>query len=109
MLSILLCVTAIVVFKPHGAVVGIAVGVMVATVFSVLATFSWSGWRLGGIEAVALSILVGTSVDYIIHMVSALSCDPLQPCDHIECRAWVWCCLIGEPRLVLILPLQRVC
>jgi hypothetical protein len=79
MLSIMLCITAIVLFKPHGVVIAVAVGVMISIVFSVLATFSWSGWQLGGIEAVALSILVGTSVDFLIHMTEAfLLADPTR-------------------------------
>jgi hypothetical protein len=70
-LSLALCILAIVVFKPHGTVIGITVGLVVANLFAVLASFQWSGWKLGGIEAVALSILVGTSVDYFIHMTEA--------------------------------------
>ena len=58
-LSLALCILAIFVFKPHGMVIGITVGLVVANLFAVLAAFRWSGWKLGGIEAVALSILVG--------------------------------------------------
>lgn len=63
-----------------GVVVGIVVGIMVSTITAVLAMFFWSGWRLGGIEAIALSILVGTSVDFLIHMMQAfLKAHPDSP------------------------------
>lgn len=29
----------------------------------------WSGWEIGAVEAVSLSILVGSSVDYCVHLV----------------------------------------
>ena len=35
----------------------------------VIAIFYLTGWQLGGVEAVSLSILVGTSVDYCFHLV----------------------------------------
>lgn len=36
---------------------------MVTTIFYL------TGWQLGGVEAISLSILVGTSVDYCFHLV----------------------------------------
>ena len=33
------------------------------------AIFYLTGWQLGGVEAISLSILVGTSVDYCFHLV----------------------------------------
>ena len=35
----------------------------------VLGSFGVAGWRLGGIQAISLSILVGTCVDYCIHLI----------------------------------------
>ena len=35
----------------------------------VLAIFFWAKWELGAIEAISLSILVGSSVDYLVHIV----------------------------------------
>ena len=35
----------------------------------VVAIFYMAGWQLGAVEAVSLSILVGTSVDYTMHLV----------------------------------------
>ena len=36
---------------------------------SVVAIFYLASWQLGAVEAVSLSILVGTSVDYCVHLV----------------------------------------
>lgn len=29
----------------------------------------WLGWEMGAVEAISLSILVGSSVDYCLHLV----------------------------------------
>lgn len=42
--------------------------VILTNVITVLGLFSMLGYKLGAIEAVSLSILVGTCVDYVIHM-----------------------------------------
>ena len=34
----------------------------------VIAVFYVAGWTLGAVEAISLSILVGTSVDYTVHL-----------------------------------------
>lgn len=39
----------------------------------VLSAFRFMGWELGPVEAVTMSILVGTGVDYVVHMVEAFS------------------------------------
>ena len=36
---------------------------------SVVAIFYLASWQLGAVEAISLSILVGTSVDYCVHLV----------------------------------------
>lgn len=35
----------------------------------VLALMYWLGWEMGAVEAISLSILVGSSVDYCLHLV----------------------------------------
>lgn len=35
----------------------------------VVTVMYWSGWEIGAVEAVSLSILVGSSVDYCVHLV----------------------------------------
>ena len=39
-----------------------------AILFSLLGLFSMFGWKLGIVEAVSLSILVGNALDYCIHL-----------------------------------------
>ena len=68
LISVLLCFIAICLFKAHGTVVAITMAVIVTNVVAVVAIFHMLGWMLGGVEAVSLSILVGTCVDYVIHM-----------------------------------------
>jgi len=35
----------------------------------VVGVFYLLGWQVGGVEAISLSILVGSSVDYCVHIV----------------------------------------
>lgn len=35
----------------------------------VVAIMYWLGWEMGAVEAISLSILVGSSVDYCLHLV----------------------------------------
>ena len=35
----------------------------------VVAVFYLAGWEMGAVEAVSLSILVGSSVDYCLHLI----------------------------------------
>ena len=41
----------------------------VGVLSSVVAIFYLASWQLGAVEAISLSILVGTSVDYCVHLV----------------------------------------
>lgn len=41
----------------------------VGVVCVVVAIMYWLGWELGAVEAISLSILVGSSVDYCLHLV----------------------------------------
>lgn len=49
----------------------------------------WLGWEMGAVEAISLSILVGSSVDYCLHLVEgyllAGETMPLSP-DHNSVR-----------------------
>lgn len=44
----------------------------------VVAVMYWLGWEMGAVEAISLSILVGSSVDYCLHLVEGylLAGDP---------------------------------
>lgn len=47
------------------------------------------GWELGGVEAVALSVLVGSSVDYLIHLIEGyLHTDPEEAADGENVRCF---------------------
>ena len=83
-ISLVLVFVAVVLFKANGRLT-LIVGIMIiANLGSVVGIFHLCGWVLGGIEAVALSILIGTGVDYCIHMVEGfLETHP----EHMEGRA----------------------
>lgn len=45
----------------------------------------WSGWEMGAVEAISLSILVGSSVDYCVHLVEGyLLAGENLPLHHTE-------------------------
>ena len=82
--SLLLVFIAVVMFKANGWLTLIVFIMVIANLGSVVGLFHVLGWVLGGVEAVALSILVGTGVDYCIHMVEGfLETHP----DHLEGKA----------------------
>jgi hypothetical protein len=49
----------------------------------VVAAFYWAGWELGAIEAISLSILVGSSVDYCVHIVEGYILAGRNPLPHV--------------------------
>jgi hypothetical protein len=49
---------AVILFKAHTTVVAISSAVIALNVAVVVGGFKWAGWKLGGVEAVSLSILV---------------------------------------------------
>jgi len=68
-LSMVICIVAVAIFSGHFLLLVITVVTMVGMICLVLAIFYWAGWQLGAIEALCLSILVGSSVDYCLHVV----------------------------------------
>lgn len=66
--SLMLCFAAVVLFKASTTLVVIVMTSIFVNVVIVLGSFGMAKWQLGGIEAVSLSILVGTCVDYAIHL-----------------------------------------
>ena len=68
LISVILCAVVVAILSNKGQVV-LAMGL---TIFGILVTllglFQLFGWTLGIIEAVSLSILVGNSLDYCIHL-----------------------------------------
>jgi len=49
----------------------------------VVAIFYWAGWELGAVEAISLSILVGSSVDYCVHVVEGYLLAGHSPPSHV--------------------------
>lgn len=62
-ISLVLTLIAVSLFKAHFRLAVITMTIIFGNVIVVLALFEMLGWTLGGIEAVSLSILVGTCVD----------------------------------------------
>ena len=80
--SLLLCFAIVVLFKANAILVGLVMLSIFGNIVVVLGSFGMAGWRLGGVEAVALSILVGTCVDYIIHMMEGYLEGKWDQVDH---------------------------
>lgn len=53
-----------------GKGLGYTLAVLLAGIVCLVVTIMyWSGWEMGAVEAISLSILVGSSVDYCVHLV----------------------------------------
>jgi uncharacterized membrane protein YgdD (TMEM256/DUF423 family) len=68
-LSMIICITAVAIFTGHIALLLIIVSTIVGVICLVVGVFFVAGWEMGAVEAVSLSILVGSSVDYCVHIV----------------------------------------
>lgn len=67
--SIVLCLGSVAIFTANAVLTLIVMITIVGVLTSVVAIFYLASWQLGAVEAVSLSILVGTSVDYCVHLV----------------------------------------
>jgi PERQ amino acid-rich with GYF domain-containing protein len=68
LISIILCAIVVAILSRNGPVV-LAMGLTILGILvTLLGLFELFGWTLGIIEAVSLSILVGNSLDYCIHL-----------------------------------------
>lgn len=68
LISIILCAVVVAILSNNGPVV-LAMGLTILGILvTLLGLFQLFGWTLGIIEAVSLSILVGNSLDYCIHL-----------------------------------------
>ena len=64
----ILCAVVVAILSNNGPVV-LAMGLTILGILvTLLGLFKLFGWTLGIIEAVSLSILVGNSLDYCIHL-----------------------------------------
>ncbi|KAK3714617.1 hypothetical protein RRG08_020873 [Elysia crispata] len=68
-LSMMICVFAVAVFTGHFVLLLLVVTTILAMICCVVGVFALCGWEMGAVEAVSLSILVGSSVDYLVHIV----------------------------------------
>lgn len=68
-LSLVICVAAVTIFTGHFLLLIVVVLTILGVICFVVAIFWVAGWEMGAIEAISLSILVGSSVDYCVHLV----------------------------------------
>ncbi|KAK2837458.1 hypothetical protein Q5P01_014670 [Channa striata] len=69
LLSLAICVAAVSVFTAHPLLLLPVLITIVGVICLVVAVMYWLGWEMGAVEAISLSILVGSSVDYCLHLV----------------------------------------
>lgn len=92
-LSLVICVAAVAVFTTHILLLLPVLLSILGVVCLVVTIMYWSGWEMGAVEAISLSILVGSSVDYCVHLVEGyLLAGENLPLHHTEdptaCRQW---------------------
>ncbi|XP_014465851.2 protein dispatched homolog 3 isoform X1 [Alligator mississippiensis] len=92
-LSLVICVAAVAVFTTHILLLLPVLLSILGVVCLVVTIMYWSGWEMGAVEAISLSILVGSSVDYCVHLVEGylLAGESLplhQAEDPTACRQW---------------------
>ncbi|CAB1321943.1 unnamed protein product [Coregonus sp. 'balchen'] len=68
LLSLAICVAAVSVFTAHPLLLLPILLTILGVICLVVAIMYWLGWELGAVEAISLSILVGSSVDYCLHL-----------------------------------------
>ncbi|KAM3611641.1 uncharacterized protein V6R79_021963 [Siganus canaliculatus] len=69
LLSLAICVAAVSVFTAHPLLLLPVLLTIIGVICLVVALMYWLGWEMGAVEAISLSILVGSSVDYCLHLV----------------------------------------
>ncbi|XP_033763193.1 protein dispatched homolog 3-like [Pecten maximus] len=68
-LSMVVCMVAVALFTGHILLLFIVFICILQMICLVVGIFYLAGWEMGGVEAISLSILVGSSVDYCVHLV----------------------------------------
>ncbi|XP_051509126.1 protein dispatched homolog 3-like [Myxocyprinus asiaticus] len=69
LLSLAICIASVAVFMAHPLLLLPILLSILGMVCLVVAMMYWLGWEMGAVEAISLSILVGSSVDYCLHLV----------------------------------------
>ena len=72
-ISTAFAVGSVIIFTGNAVVALLALVCLVTIIASVLAIFTMAGWTLGIVEAVSITILVGLSVDFILHLAEAFT------------------------------------
>ncbi|KAA0713652.1 Protein dispatched -like protein 3 [Triplophysa tibetana] len=68
LLSLAICIASVAVFTAHPLLLLPILLSILGMVCLVVAVMYWLGWEMGAVEAISLSILVGSSVDYCLHL-----------------------------------------
>ncbi|CAH2320554.1 patched domain-containing 2 isoform X2 [Pelobates cultripes] len=92
-LSLVICVAAVAIFTTHVLLLIPVLLTILGVVCLVVTIMYWLGWEMGAVEAISLSILVGSSVDYCVHLVEGyLLAGESLPLhlkeDAVACRQW---------------------
>ncbi|XP_005729456.1 patched domain-containing protein 2 [Pundamilia nyererei] len=91
LLSLAICVAAVSVFTAHPLLLLPVLVTILGVICLVVALMYWLGWEMGAVEAISLSILVGSSVDYCLHLVEgyllAGETTPSMPSHNLEPQA----------------------
>ncbi|KAF5892339.1 protein dispatched 3-like, partial [Clarias magur] len=69
LMSLAICIASVAVFTVHPLLLLPILLSILGVVCLVVAVMYWLGWEMGAVEAISLSILVGSSVDYCLHLV----------------------------------------
>ncbi|KAG7480738.1 hypothetical protein MATL_G00059490 [Megalops atlanticus] len=69
LLSLAICIAAVSIFTAHPLLLLPILLTILGVICLVVAIMYWLGWEMGAVEAISLSILVGSSVDYCLHLV----------------------------------------
>ncbi|MGH0130051.1 UNVERIFIED_CONTAM: hypothetical protein FKN15_040788 [Acipenser sinensis] len=85
LLSLVICVAAVVFFTAHLLLLLPVLLSILGELCLVVAMMYCAGWEMGAVEAISLSVLVGSSVDYCVHLVEGfLLAEESPPPPHIQ-------------------------
>ncbi|CAH3038187.1 unnamed protein product [Porites lobata] len=91
-LSLAWCLGLVAIFTANFFLTLIVTITILSVLSTVVAIFYLASWQLGAVEAISLSILVGTSVDYCVHLVEgyimAGNSIPAHLTSSKEIRGW---------------------
>ncbi|KAJ8400930.1 hypothetical protein AAFF_G00388870 [Aldrovandia affinis] len=84
LLSLAICIAAVSIFTAHPLLLLPILLTILGVICLVVAVMYWLGWEMGAVEAISLSILVGSSVDYCLHLVEGfLLAGEMETPNHI--------------------------